>query len=259
MNAQIPLSELVTHAGWLRRLATGLLRDPDAAEDVVQATLVAAWRNPPSADRDVRPWLAEVARNQAHDQRRGDGRRRTREAVGQELAEGAGSGAVSPESLIGDLEIHRQVAEVVTGLDEPYRSTVVLHYYEGLDTPAVAARLGVAAGTIRWRLKEGLDRIRVELDRRHGGDRKRWQLALLPLVPLSALEKAVPAGAATAKGAASGTRVALWVSGGLVAAMLVVMASRGGGRQPDDSARTAVARPTGERERPAFREGARVP
>jgi RNA polymerase sigma-70 factor (ECF subfamily) len=179
----------VTHAAWLRRLAAGLLRDPDAAEDVVQSTLVAAWRNPPRADRDVRPWLAEVARNQAHDQRRGEGRRRTREAVAHEAAVVANrerSSAICPEALIGELEVHRQVAEVVAGLAEPYRSTVVLHYYDGLDSTEVAQRLGVAAGTIRWRLKEGLEQIRTALDQKNAGERARWQRALLPLVPLPA-------------------------------------------------------------------------
>ena len=72
------LPQLLTHAAWLRRLALGLVRDPDVADDVVQGTLVAAWTRPPRTDRDVRPWLAEVARNQAHDQRREDGRRKAR-------------------------------------------------------------------------------------------------------------------------------------------------------------------------------------
>ncbi|HEY0712712.1 MAG TPA: RNA polymerase sigma factor, partial [Polyangia bacterium] len=234
VNAPVSLSELVTHAAWLRRLAAGLLRDQDAAEDVVHATFVAAWRNPPEADRDVRPWLAEVARNQAHDQRRGEGRRQAREAAAHQaavLSAEARGAAVSPETLIGDLEIHRQVAEVVAGLDEPYRSTVVLHYYDGLDTPEVARRLGVASGTIRWRLKEGLERIRVGLDRKHAGVREKWQQALLPLVPAGALASgeaaAVSAAAARTSPAVAGRGAASSPRGARLTPRAILVAAGG--------------------------------
>jgi RNA polymerase sigma-70 factor (ECF subfamily) len=173
------LAELVTSAGWLRRLAVGLLGDRDAAEDVVQGTLVTAWVHPPDRDREVRPWLAEVARNQALDQKRSASRRAAREAAAQ-----VPDPPSTPEQLIGDLEIHRLVAEVVCAQDEPYRSTLVTHYYDGVPAVEMARRLKVPAGTVRWRLKEGLDRVRVELDRRQHGDRRRWRRALLPLVPL---------------------------------------------------------------------------
>lgn len=191
MAQTLGLAELMTHAGWLRRLAVSLVRDVDAAEDVVQSTLVTAWSQPPRIDRDVRPWLAEVARNQAHDQRRGEGRRRAREEIAAGAPDLAGAAPpVSPEQLIGDLEIHRSVAEVVTTLDPIYRDTLVLHFYQGIAAVDIARDLGIPAGTVRWRLKEGIDRVRAELDRRHGGDRQRWQRALLPLVPAPILAHA---------------------------------------------------------------------
>ncbi len=183
------LPALLTHAAWLRRLAISLVRDADVADDVVQGTWVAAWQKPPTADRNARPWLAEVARNQALNLRRGESRRRKREVGAMEDPAavagvlGAGPSTSSdPEELVAELEIHRMVAEVVAGLTEPYRTTLVAHFFDGEPLVGLAGRLGIPAGTVRWRLKEGLDRVRAELDRRNEGDRARWQRALTPLI-----------------------------------------------------------------------------
>jgi RNA polymerase sigma factor (sigma-70 family) len=173
------IDSLMVHATWLRRFAGALLRDGDDADDLVQGTLVSAWQHPPADGSRPRSWLARIAQNRAHDQRRSDQRRSARE---QEAVEIAVAQPSTPEQLLGDLEIHRTVAEVVTALDEPYRQAVLLRYYEGLSAADIGTRLGVPAGTIRWRLKEGLDRVRRALDGRCG-DRRRWMLALAPLVP----------------------------------------------------------------------------
>jgi RNA polymerase sigma-70 factor (ECF subfamily) len=221
---EAPIEDLLTHASWLRRLAGALVRGEDAA-DLAQETLVAAWTHPPAPDRDVRPWLAEVARNQAHDARRSDRRRQAREVVATEAAPRS---APSPEDLVGDVEIHRSVAASVMALDQPFRETVVLRYYEGLSAAEIARRLKVPAGTVRWRLKEGLDRLRAELDSRHAGERRRWVAALIPLVPRPRVK-------ATSTWLAAGA--ALLVAGGAI-----LMVSRGNPLR---------ARWTAERARPA--------
>ena len=192
------LGQLLSHAGWLRRLAGALMRDPDAAEDVVQGTLVAAWQRPREREgtagddvREQRSWLSRVARNQALDQRRADRRRQAREQTALAMHEGT---VASPEQLVADLQIHREVAEIVSGLEQPYQQAVVLRYYQGLTAAEVARKLGVPAGTVRWRLKEGLDRVRVQLDARHGGDRRRWMAALAPLAAAGARPPALPSG-----------------------------------------------------------------
>src|SRR5204863_20594 len=71
----LTVDDLLRHAGWLRRLAAGLLGDGDAGQDVAQETMVAAWRRPPATDRDVRPWLATVATNTMRDLARAEARR----------------------------------------------------------------------------------------------------------------------------------------------------------------------------------------
>lgn len=176
-SADLPM--LLAHAGWLRRFARALVADAATAEDLAQDTMLSALRRP-AANRG-RGWLATVARNLAVDHFRGTARRGRREEAAHQHLVGAGSVA-SPEELIGEAQIHRQVAETVARLEEPFRQTIVLRFYEGLSSAEIARRLGEPDGTIRWRLKEGLDRVRAELDAAYGNNRSAWQLALAPIL-----------------------------------------------------------------------------
>ena len=225
------LEQLMVHAAWLRRFARALLRDGDDADDLVQSTLVAAWQHPaPDAGRP-RSWLARIAQNRAKDFRKAEARRDVRELAVAGPA--ASETAPGPEQLLGDLQIHRTVAEVVTTLDEPYRQTLLLRYYEGLSAAKIATRLGTPAGTIRWRLKEGLDRVRRALDQRCDGDRRRWTMALAPLLPpalaaapvagvslAAAAAAAAPARGATRPGAVAVVGALVVASAGLITAAL---------------------------------------
>jgi hypothetical protein len=85
----------------------------------------------------------------------------------------------SPEVLLERAEAHRILAELVVALPEPYRTTVLLRYHEGLTGAQIAAAQGIPAGSVRWRLKHALDRLRDGLDSRYRGDRRAWCLALL--------------------------------------------------------------------------------
>ena len=170
--------ELLLHAGWLRRFAVALVKDLDAAEDIVQETLVAAWQRP--AENSGRPWLARVARNLAIDRWRSSDRRERRELAA--VATDMGTVA-SPEDLIGDAQIHRAVAEAVAALEEPFRQTLVFRFYHGASSADIARNLHIPDGTVRWRLKEGIERVRRQLDTRYGQVRKHWVTALMPLLP----------------------------------------------------------------------------
>ena len=44
-------------------------------------------------------------------------------------------------------------------LDEPYRTVILLRFYEGLSSAEISRREGIPAGTIRWRLKQGLKEL----------------------------------------------------------------------------------------------------
>jgi hypothetical protein len=77
---------------------------------------------------------------------------------------------------------------------------VFLRFYEGLSAAEIASREKIPAGTVRWRLKEGLDRIRRRLDQRYGGERGRWLAAVAPLVSPRELAPPSSVGAAARGG-----------------------------------------------------------
>lgn len=169
--------QLLEHVDWLRRLAGALVRDRAEADDLAQETVQVALANPPEIDRPVRPWLAGVARNLARFRARGDARRAARELRADELR----PDEPTPEQLVERVQLHRLLADKVLVLEEPFRQTVLLRYYEGLSAADIARRMDIPAGTVRWRLKRGLELLRAELDRDHEGDRARWCALLAPL------------------------------------------------------------------------------
>jgi RNA polymerase sigma factor (sigma-70 family) len=174
----LPPEAMLEHAAWLRRLAASLVRNDGDADDLVQETWLAALHTPPREAGPAGGWLAEVLRNAFRMRVRSDGRRTRRETEAGRLGEQA---SPSPEVLLARVEAQRRLATLVTELAEPLRSTVLLRYFEGLSAADIARRQGVPAGTVRWRLKTGLDRLRTVLDAESGGDRMRWGMLLAPL------------------------------------------------------------------------------
>ena len=156
----------------LRALARSLVHgDPDA-DDLVQDAALAALEHPPATDRPVRPWLATVLRNRWRMLYRGATRRAAREdAVAEREA------APQADELLERARTFERLAAALVALEEPFRETVIRRYLDGESAAHIARALGVPAGTVRWRLKTGLDRLRAALD--EGSARRRWQLALV--------------------------------------------------------------------------------
>lgn len=175
-----PTSEqLMVEMGWVRRLARALLDDAAAAEDIVQETWLVATSQKPDEQRPLRPWLARVVRNLAHTRRRSEARRDEREASHE------GQAVATPEELIERVELQRVVAGEVLALAEPYRSTVLLHFFEGLTSAQIARRLEIPDGSVRRRLKTALDQLRVRLEARDDRPKHGWLAALAPLATSS--------------------------------------------------------------------------
>jgi RNA polymerase sigma factor (sigma-70 family) len=166
--------ELAAEVAGVRRIVRGLVRDGGLAEDVAQEAWLTALSTRPPDDVPLRWWLAGIARNLARRLRRGESRRDRRErAVAR--PEGA-----TPPDLVARAETHRRVMDAVLALEEPYRGTLLLRFFDDLPSAEIARRLGVPAATVRSRLRRGLDLLRSRLDETHG-TRRTWTLALLPL------------------------------------------------------------------------------
>jgi RNA polymerase sigma-70 factor (ECF subfamily) len=164
--------ELLRHAGRLRALARRLV-DEHEADDVVQETLAAAVERPPREEVPLAPWLSRVARNFSLKSLRSRGRRERREG-----ALPAAGAAASPEESVARTEMLRELVDAVLALEPIYRDVVVARFFDELEMPEVARRLGVPLETARTRLKRALATLRDRLDRKYG-DRRAWALLLV--------------------------------------------------------------------------------
>src|SRR5688572_4990185 len=172
------LETLLSHTAWVRSLARSLVSDPHLADDLVQETWVAALERPPGDDRNPRGWLTKVLKNLVRQFHRGEDRRRTRE---QRVSRRE---ALPPASdLVERVSTQKLVVEAVLELSEPYRTAILMRYFEGLPPRKIAQRLGVPVATVRTRVARGLDRLRDRLDRLHADDRRGWIGAVSLLLP----------------------------------------------------------------------------
>lgn len=203
------LAELLEHSTWVRRLAGSLVRDDALADDLTQEAWLAALAHPPKEGLPVRPWLGQVMRNLVRMRFRGERRRQAREANAHAAEAREDAAPHSPEQLLARVETQRSLTALVVKLEEPLRSTVLLRYYEGLSAADIALQQAVPAGTVRWRLKSALDKLRAELDRTHGGSRQAW----LPLIaPLAAgPHGAAPPGASLGVKAQEALSLKVWL------------------------------------------------
>lgn len=150
------------HAGPLLSYAVRLTGDRARAEDVVQETLLRAWRHPEAMGPDrgsLRPWLFTVARNLIIDQHRAR-RARPSEVSAEGLAELPAADELD-RALQG-----WQVAAAVATLSEEHRAVLLETYYRGRSVAETAATLGVPSGTVKSRTYYALRALRLALEER---------------------------------------------------------------------------------------------
>lgn len=153
------------HSGELRGHLTGLLGDPDEAEDVLQEVWLTAHRSPPPelSAAGPRPWLYRVATHAALDRL---ARRKRRAALldrhGRTLEP---TGPPRPDALLdGPSEALRErVRAGVAGLPRKQREAVWLRWIEGRDYEAVAAATESTPAAARANVYQGLRKLRAEL------------------------------------------------------------------------------------------------
>ncbi len=213
------VGDLLAHARWVKRIAADLV-DGDLAEDVAQDVWLTSIRRPPAHGSALRAWLRTVVTNLVRSGYRSDRRRQARETALSLAAEGVSSD--TPEELTIRTQLQRRLAEQILTLREPYRQAVVHRYVDDLSAAQIARILQVPAGTVRRRIKVGLDCLREALrDELH--ERERWARLVVPLAP--AHLRLVPADGQRLPGRPGGLTLAAGTRSGqalLVGALLVL-------------------------------------
>jgi RNA polymerase sigma-70 factor (ECF subfamily) len=141
------------------RLADG---DRGRAEDIVQETLVRAWRNIDRLDEaagPVRPWLFTVAQRVAIDAHR------ARRARPPETGDAVLAAVPSLDELEHTLD-RIVVADALESLSAEHRAVIIETYYRGRSVAEAAGILGIPAGTVKSRSYYALRALKLALAER---------------------------------------------------------------------------------------------
>jgi RNA polymerase sigma-70 factor, ECF subfamily len=139
-------------------VALRVLRDPAAAEDVLQEVFMQIWRNPDSfvATRgSLGGWLAVVARNRSIDTLR---RKRPTERV-DDMA------LASNYNLADEAErnsMMEKACSVILMLPVEQRKTLEMAFFDGLTHSEIAEMTGDPLGTVKTRIRSALSMLRKE-------------------------------------------------------------------------------------------------
>jgi RNA polymerase sigma-70 factor (ECF subfamily) len=151
--------------GLIRRV----LRDPEAAAEVLQEVFWQVWQDAPRYDPTrgtAEAWLVMRAKTRAIDRLRSIRRRdRTFVApVDESVVQRREDQAPNPAVVAEDRGL---IQTALAQLPEPQRRVIELAFFEGLTHSEISTRLGEPLGTVKTRARLGLDRLRGVL----GGER----------------------------------------------------------------------------------------
>ena len=142
-------------------LVLRVLRDAAQSEEVAQEALLEVWRTAgrfdPARGAGV-AWVMTIAHRRAVDRVRSERAAAEREARAASAADPPPADEVA-ETVESTLEAER-VRLCLDGLTGAQRESITLAYYSGLSYPQVASTLGVALGTVKTRIRDGLRRLR---------------------------------------------------------------------------------------------------
>lgn len=148
------------HAAALWRYAVRLTGDRARAEDVVQETLLRAWKHPEvveDTERSARAWLFTVARNMIIDEHRSA---RFRKEHGS--PEIAGFERPGPDEVNAALD-RLLLGDAMAQLSADHRAVIRRSYYLGWTTAQIADDLQIAEGTVKSRLHYAVRALRLTL------------------------------------------------------------------------------------------------
>ena len=173
------LESILRQDDWLRRMARGMVSDPELAADLVQDVWVADLEGSERV-RERRGWLRGVLANAGSKAFR---RRRIDRERALDHGRTLDESAPATDDVAAERQIRRRVGRELFALHEHEREALLLLYVADLPLKEAAERMGVAPSTARKRAANGLRTLRARLDRSFGEGRSAWSSALTSFAP----------------------------------------------------------------------------
>jgi RNA polymerase sigma-70 factor (ECF subfamily) len=154
------------HGGVAYSLAYRIVGERGAAEDVTQEAFISIWRSGARFDPtrgSVRSWTLSVVRNRAIDALRS----KAGQAPKLTLDDDSILEQRQAEELTEEEAMRHETASEVRGaigqLPGEQSKVIELAYFGGFSQSEIARMLGVPLGTVKGRMRLGLEKIRTEL------------------------------------------------------------------------------------------------
>jgi RNA polymerase sigma-70 factor, ECF subfamily len=154
------------HGGVAYSLAYRIVGERGAAEDVTQEAFISIWRSGARYDAargSVRTWMLGIVRNRAIDFLRSKAGRAPKLDFDDDSILEHRPAAEQTESEALQRETAREVRGVLDELPGEQAKVIQLAYFGGFSHSEIAGMLGVPLGTVKGRMRLGLEKIRGEL------------------------------------------------------------------------------------------------
>jgi RNA polymerase sigma-70 factor (ECF subfamily) len=151
------------HVAAVNGLAVRVLSNEALAEEVVQDVFVRLWEEPDRFDPDrgrLRAFLLSMTHSRAVERvRLEESLRRRHTAAGREPVEAADD----PAALTESHDVEHAVRAALADLPRVQRLPIEMAYFDGMSYRQVAIALGEAEGTVKYRIRTGMQKLRAAL------------------------------------------------------------------------------------------------
>jgi RNA polymerase sigma-70 factor, ECF subfamily len=154
------------HGGAAYSLAYRIVGDRSAAEDITQEAFLSIWRSGTRYDRargSVRAWTLGIVRNRAIDAlRRQSGKAPKLSFDDEAVLEQRPSAELTDEQAL-QRESARELRGVLSELPDEQSKVIELAYFGGFSHSEIAEMLSMPLGTVKGRMRLGIEKIRTQL------------------------------------------------------------------------------------------------
>ncbi len=154
------------HGGAAFSLAYRILGDRTAAEDCIQEAFISIWRSGGKFDPtrgSVRSWTLSIVRNRAIDALRSKGGKAPKLTFDDDAILEARPSDERTEDQAIQHETASEVRGALSQLPAEQSKCIELAYFGGFSQSEIAAMLALPLGTVKGRMRLGLEKIRGEL------------------------------------------------------------------------------------------------